>query len=344
MGQTQNSGEAKMHSFMDNGEQPAAVEGTHEEGHEGYEGFDEDGFDDGNLNEYDGTLPESGAAHKPPIQQDSAKMPRLPLVIGVSMLLMGLAHAFLSLGLFSSPESNALLLLTKLGLSPALLFISGTLAITLALSHRGSSRVSSTRVLTALECELEAIQQNMAAVLSDGFAGLDNKDGGGEHLGQFTIMFQKLENMIKNLTKATRMHSKPLMDLVGQVTDLGRELHDLKTAQDLIATTNKDERTQLEKIHEKVAKLAKSNNDGGSSGIDPLSIASIQQNVQKILDGMGSDFHTAAPRHAPAPASANATTPLAKSGGSGASENTEEGKPSGGVLSAIERLRQLRGG
>ena len=163
MGQTQNSGEAKMHSFMDNGEQPAAVEGTHEEGHEGYEGFDEDGFDDGNLNEYDGTLPESGAAHKPPIQQDSAKMPRLPLVIGVSMLLMGLAHAFLSLGLFSSPESNALLLLTKLGLSPALLFISGTLAITLALSHRGSSRVSSTRVLTALECELEAIQQNMAA-------------------------------------------------------------------------------------------------------------------------------------------------------------------------------------
>lgn len=147
------------------------------------------------------------------------KLSSVPQYLGILLILaaFGVAAAK-ELGV----DENALTIISRIGITPGLLLVAGILLAGLAWLQstglRSTARVLSQQMgseLTQIGDEVQAMAEearnaNPNAVIED-------------QLGEQVQILAKVETMIANLTKAVRMHNKPLVDIVGMVTDLDKQ-------------------------------------------------------------------------------------------------------------------------
>jgi len=286
------------------------------------------------------------------------------------------------------------------GISPGALLLGGVLLLTLGFTHRKNHRFSTESILVKIEDELDTLHQQFDELLVERLPV--NDAPAGSALQQIQMAMQKSEGMLSNLNKATRMFNKPLLDLVGKVTDLEKAQHDAEeirtkvldvqadvmkaqkeiktdllaieramqeahvtnekkweglvsrfhTDTDGLAETVKKALQELEvdeqgldKVLDKLEAIMaqlESAGDTAPSASGPLDshrLTRIETAVNQLLERGGTaavNTTAAPPPSAPEPAVATASAPAESSG-------KASGKPKQ-VMSAIERLKQLRGG
>lgn len=153
-----------------------------------------------------------------------------PQWIGVLLILaaFGLAVAP-QLGL----DEAALTKITLLGVTPGLLFVTGVLLAGLAWLQSTGLRSSARALSNHIGTELATIGDEVAAMAEDAKNANPNAMLENEFDGHRQIL-AKIETMVANLTKAVRMHNKPLVDIVGLATDLNKQA--TETQQQIAAT------------------------------------------------------------------------------------------------------------
>ncbi|MAE76757.1 MAG: hypothetical protein CMJ85_07820 [Planctomycetes bacterium] len=124
----------------------------------------------------------------------------------------------------SSISPTALTSLGKYGASPMLLVVCGLIVLLLARAQARSTTRNDSGTTVLLE-ELATIRSEVAQVVT-----VSQHAGNGDEAGTGIALLAKLEAMISNLTKAVRMHTKPLGDLVGMLTDHRRSLQETDKA------------------------------------------------------------------------------------------------------------------
>ncbi len=147
------------------------------------------------------------------------KLSSIPQYLGLLLILT-------AFGLAAAPELGvpevALTTISMLGITPGLLLVSGILLAGLAWLQATGLR-STSRVLSQhIDQELSGIASDVAAMTEE--ARNANPQAATELAleGQAQVLV-KMETMIANLTKAVRMHNKPLVDIVGLATDLSKQ-------------------------------------------------------------------------------------------------------------------------
>ncbi|HHI79854.1 MAG TPA: hypothetical protein ENK02_07715 [Planctomycetes bacterium] len=143
---------------------------------------------------------------------------------GVLLLVLGTAFAGLSLLGKGGPLTQAL---EPIGLEPSMLFLSGLVLVLIGNGQRKAGR----NLLANIEASLQSRQDNteLERLIAELREAQQQAPQSGTPMGDHQIAFTKLENMITSLTKATRMYNKPLVDLVGMMTDQGKELEEIRS-------------------------------------------------------------------------------------------------------------------
>ncbi len=157
-----------------------------------------------------------------PVQRAAGS--NLPLILGLGLTFSGIAlGAAASVGLL---PSQALERLVSLGLQPGLLFMTGIVLSGIGLGMRRSAQNSIQQFASRLSQEIDYLRSEVQTVTEQSSAAraavLAQSVDGVQH------MMAKQETMLGNLTKATRMFNKPLMDLATSVHDLERTQDDIK--------------------------------------------------------------------------------------------------------------------
>jgi hypothetical protein len=146
----------------------------------------------------------------------------LPTMLGFGLMVAGLLLAISPLIGLPRWMSDQFL---AMGLSPALLFLAGALMAVLCWSQALSRRASKATLLARLENGLQALEAQVEAIGAEARAA---RASGTEEERLFEVqrLLGKQDGVIANLTKAVRMHNKPLVDLVGTATDLGKKVEE----------------------------------------------------------------------------------------------------------------------
>lgn len=161
-------------------------------------------------------------------RQLAVNPPKMPLVIG--MLLVMVAMALGAWEVTNKGQTGALSLLQQFGINPAILLVSGILLTTLALAQRGVMQSSTHKLLLAFEQEQSKVHHELHTLLNEKLS--DQHDfsatNEAEAFEKLAMMFRKIESMLANLTKATRLLNKPIVDLHSQVADIQDPLEQMR--------------------------------------------------------------------------------------------------------------------
>jgi hypothetical protein len=140
------------------------------------------------------------------------------------LILLGLGIAFAALS-FLGNGGALVKTLQPIGLEPSMLFLSG---VVLVLIGNGQRKASQT-LLANIEGSLQQGSLEMEGILAELKETQQQTPQPTAPNGDLQISFNKLENMVVSLTKATRMYNKPLVDLVGMMTDQGKEIEEIRS-------------------------------------------------------------------------------------------------------------------
>lgn len=168
---------------------------------------------------YDATTPTPGNGHGLP-----AGVSALPNLLGLILVIIALVLAAAPAAHLLAPATIDRL--ARLGITPAVLFFSGILLAVLSLAQAANIRRSSRVLLDVLDentGELQDAVQRIRAVLpSEGWP--PHAEPG--NFGETHRALSRMEGMLASLTKAVRMHNRPLGNLVEMVKDQGKRLDD----------------------------------------------------------------------------------------------------------------------
>lgn len=150
------------------------------------------------------------------------KLSGIPQYLGVLLIL---AAFFIAAAPQLGVPENYLTTISQIGITPGLLLVSGILLAGLAWLQSTGLR-STARVLSQqIGSELNVIGDEVHAMAEDARNANPNAAIEDQIHEQFQVL-AKVETMIANLTKAVRMHNKPLVDIVGLVTDVDKRCSD----------------------------------------------------------------------------------------------------------------------
>ncbi|MCA8972664.1 MAG: hypothetical protein KDC95_22950 [Planctomycetes bacterium] len=163
-------------------------------------------------------------------QVEDIKLSGIPQYLGLLLIL----SAF---GIAAAPQlgvpENALTTISMLGITPGLLLVSGILLAGLAWLQATGLRNSSRVLSEHIDHELSSIANEVSAMAEE--ARNANPQAAVEQgLETQAQVLVKIETMIANLTKAVRMHNKPLVDIVGMATDLAKQGSETQTKVDSV--------------------------------------------------------------------------------------------------------------
>ncbi|MFQ5503509.1 MAG: hypothetical protein ACE5F1_01785 [Planctomycetota bacterium] len=203
----------------------------------------------------------------------TARASILPLILGISLIAAGILLGVL----WPLKVENVLLeLLSNLGLSPALVFVAGVLLTALSSSPVAKHRSTTENLLITLEDDLNRVQQQLHQLTTD-----EPNESVQEHsiaIQNLLVSFQKHEGLLTNLNKATRMFNKPLVDIVGLVTDLEKGQEDIRNHLESLEKATKENIVSAEKKWEGLAERIRREDQEG--GVDP----------RQLLDAVGPEL------------------------------------------------------
>lgn len=199
--------------------------------------------------------------------------------LGGSLLVTGIA-----LGVLPA-DSNIVHILASAGFSASIVAIAGLVLLATAQVLRAMQNAAQ-RADWALSRQLAAAEALRGSVDS-----LADEEGPRVHSGStdhadVTAALKRLDEKVNNLTRATKMYGKPLMELAGQVTESAEILNHVRTQTDLIAETiGQGLRKFSDTIGERLQKI-----EHGVAGIDASavkhSLDKLEATTQKGFTGL----------------------------------------------------------
>ena len=148
----------------------------------------------------------------------------LPLLLGLCLTLAGIGLG--AAGTLNMLPKEILAQLANLGLQPGLMFMTGVILSGIGLGLRRSAQNSIQQFASKLSEEIDYLRSEVQAVTEQSNAA--RAAALAQSVEGMQGMMSKQESMLGNLTKATRMFNKPLMDLASNVHDLDRKQEEVR--------------------------------------------------------------------------------------------------------------------
>jgi hypothetical protein len=157
-----------------------------------------------------------------------ASGPPWALWFGLALMIAGLGLAVVDLGGLL-PEKY-LQQMHAIGLAGGPVFLFGVLLAILAMSQSTAARRAETQLTATLESADEALHATLRQELGDLRQETAQGATNDADRHEVTKLLNKLESMLANLSKAVRLHNKPLVDLVGMAAEHSKSLDESKQA------------------------------------------------------------------------------------------------------------------
>ncbi len=243
-----------------NSQESAAVD--NEEGE-----WPEDGDDQEELANED-ELPDE--AEYPDEQPRPAAQGKLWTVLGLICLVSGVAHACL---LAFAPDAVPAVIdgLAKLGISPAHPIIAALVLFALG-RKSDSGTLDTTDLQDQLHHQFQDFVANIPSSSSDG-AGIEDID-------RVLMALQRQDEKINNLTRATKMYGKPMVEITTQVSDTANQLKDLNNA----LTELKNEVGMIKELKGSLDAMIQESSSASEKATQPLAaqLSSLQELIQQL--------------------------------------------------------------
>lgn len=148
----------------------------------------------------------------------------LPLILGLALTFAGIALG--AAGTLGVVPHHVLDKLVSLGLQPGLMFMTGIILSGIGLGMRRSTQNSIQEFASRLSQEIDYLRSEVQTVTEQSNSA--RAAALAQSVEGVQAMMAKQEAMLGNLTKATRMFNKPLMDLASNVHDLDRKQEEVR--------------------------------------------------------------------------------------------------------------------
>ncbi len=196
---------------------------------------------------------ESFAEVAPP---PTPKSSSLATYLGMTLLLASFALAVAPL---FAPEAM-LVKINALGLTPALLFLTGVMVTGLSLAQSANHQRAQAHLSGIVCSELCQVRQDVTTMIAEARSSTPGEQANAARYDEIVANYQKQDAMLGSLTKAVRMHNKPLVDLLGLANDILKKHEDaekhllgIKFDVEAIERTGRDAGTLAERRWEGLA-------------------------------------------------------------------------------------------
>ena len=149
------------------------------------------------------------------------KISAIPQYIG--LLLIVAAFGLAALPFVPGIKESMLTRFADIGLTPGLMFLAGVLLSGLAWLQSTGLRNSMHALQAHVRDDLSEIRHEVESIAEEA-RRTDQAQVIGDSLGELERGLTKQDGMISNLTKAVRMHNKPLVDIVGMATEMQQSI------------------------------------------------------------------------------------------------------------------------
>lgn len=136
----------------------------------------------------------------------------------------------------------------KLGASPTLTFVLGAALVGVGRLRRQfhQLQVDSAAASAVAAASLTAVQDAVQRLVDRSCGAEAPGSASGEDLQHVLVALQRQEEKLNNLTKATKMYGKPLMEIAAQTTEVAGIMHQLRTSLDTSGELQRQVQGRLE--------------------------------------------------------------------------------------------------
>jgi hypothetical protein len=239
-------------------------------------------------------------------RRESRHTPRRARGAGAMAGTLGVAALLAAAGLgFANPASSLVVGLTRFGVQPTTLLVSGCVLLGVGATRRRTAEVQ-VRLddIAAARTEENATLHDHVQQLVQHSNGQGQAPVAGEELQHMLVLLQRQDEKLANLTKAIKMYGKPLMEIAAQGTELAGTLAQVRTAVDAGQETARQSGVRLENalrssapkqefvdLHEAVRELGSTVEALAGRAAPSLSLEPVQQHLNRVEVAVQSVAH-----------------------------------------------------